>query len=71
MAVQMRAEKKTQNNDNNTKWKWEMSLTYTAQYSNTSQCGTIFKSLACFNTQSRVEESFKLSLVIKVKTTWW
>ena len=54
MVVQMTAGKKTQKHGNETKCKWQMSLTYTVLYSNTSQCGIIFKLLACFNTQSRV-----------------
>ena len=57
MVVQMTAEKKKkqkQKRGNETKCKWQMSLTYTVQYSNTSQHGIIFKLLACLNTQSRV-----------------
>ena len=38
--------------------------------SKTSQFEIVFKSLARFNTQFRVKESFKLLLAIKVKNTW-
>jgi hypothetical protein len=36
----------------------------------TSQFEIVVKSLARFNTQFKVKESFKLLLAIKVKNTW-
>jgi len=38
--------------------------------SKTSQFEIVVKSLARFNTQFKVKESFKLLLAIKVKNTW-
>jgi len=38
--------------------------------SKTSQFEIIFKSLARFNTQVRIKETFKLLLAIKIKNTW-
>jgi len=38
--------------------------------SKTSQIEIVVKSLAHFNTQFKLKESFKLLLAIKVKITW-
>ena len=56
------------NNFHNFTWNGFKFLTHLE--SKTSQFEIVFKSLARFNTQFRVKDSFKLLLVITVKNTW-